>query len=78
MYENQSFHFLYRRLVYPWKQIIYHDFDKTMDQNLLFSFIRQGEERSTKDCEIVCDMGNSKPVKQRQVYSKQKHFFKLK
>ena len=31
-----------------------------MDQNLLFSIIRQGEERSAKVCGIVCDLGNSK------------------
>ena len=33
---------------------------KPMDQNLLFSIIRQGEERSAKVCGIVCDLGNSK------------------
>ena len=75
MSENQSFIFLYRGLVYPWKQIIYYDFDKTMDQNLLFSIIRQCEDRRANVRGIVCDMGNSKLLKQLKVYSEQKHFF---
>ena len=64
-----------RGLVYPWKQIMFYDFDKTMDLKLICSLIKRCEQSNANVRAIVCDMGNGKLLKQLNVYSEQKHFF---
>jgi Transposase protein len=65
----------YRGLISPWKQIVYYNFDTTMNQSLLMSIIRLCESSHAYVRGIICDMGNSKLLKELEIYSECKHFF---
>ena len=66
-----------RGLIYPWKQVIFYDFDVEIKRNLLFKIIKICEEQC--DCKIrgiVCDMGNKGLLNQLGVRRKTwSHFF---
>jgi hypothetical protein len=66
---------LCRGLIHPWKQIVYYNFDTTMNQSLLMSIVRLCELSHASVRGIICDMGNSKLLKELKIYSECKHFF---
>ena len=65
---------LIRGLIHPWKQIIYYDFDTTMNKSLLDSIINLCELSNAKVRGIVCDMGNHTLLKELGVYKEKKMF----
>ena len=62
-------------LVYPWKQIMYYDFDKTMNRELLMKIITVCEGNKAKVREIVCDMGNCGLLSKLGFYSNKTYYF---
>jgi Transposase protein len=73
-YDNSKIYCV-RGLIFPWKQVIYFNFDVTMSKKLLFSIIKLCESSYANVRGIVCDMGNGKILKELKVYSEKKHYF---
>ena len=64
-----------RGIIHPWKQIVYCEFVKNMDMELLRSLIVQCENANVKIRAIVCDMGNVQLLSHLKVYKTYNHFF---
>jgi hypothetical protein len=54
---------LIRGLLFPYKQVVYADFDVSMKKDLLFEIIRHLDNLKFKVVAIVSDMGSTNCVK---------------
>ena len=65
-----------RGLIKPWKPIIYYDFDRNMDMDLLNELILKSEYCKIKIRAIICDMGNTQLLSHFKVYRDHNSVFK--
>ena len=66
---------LLRGIFRPWQQIIYYDFDRGMNLDLLNNLIMMTENCNANVRAAVCDMGNTQLLSQLEVYKKKMHYF---
>ena len=64
-----------RGVMYPWKQVIYYDFNKNMNMKLLLELIEKCEDSNAEVKAMVCDMGNGTLLSTLEVYQNHKKIF---